>query len=67
MFNLQKFNAMLLKRNTTKQDVANYLGIHISSLYKRLEKGGDFTVDEIRQLINFFGKNEVLDCLFSCE
>ena len=67
MFNLQKFNAMLLNHNTTKQQVADYLKISISSLYKRLQKGGDFNSSEIRKLITVFSKEEVLGCLFCYE
>ena len=67
MFNLKLFEAMLSKRGVTKQDVASYLNISLSSFYRRLQKGGDFTRGEINLLINYFGRDEVLSCLFSCE
>ena len=67
MFNLQKFNAMLFNHNVSKQQLADYLGISLSSLYKRLQKGGDFTSNEIRKLINVFSKDEVMGCLFCYE
>ena len=67
MFDLEKFNAMLCRHHTSKRDVSKYLGISIASLYRRLQKGGEFTTTEIRLLINFYGKEEVLDCLFSCD
>lgn len=64
MFNLKLFEAMLSKRDVTKEDVAKYLGISRSSLYRRLHNAGDFTKEEINLLINYFGREEVLDCLF---
>jgi len=67
MFNLKLFEAMLSKRGVSKEDVAKYLGISRSSLYRRLQNGGEFTAVEIRQLINFFGREEVLGCLFYYE
>jgi hypothetical protein len=67
MFNLKKFNAMLLRHNVSKQDLASYLGIKRPSLYRRLSNGGDFNTNEIRLMINLFGKDEVIECLFDCQ
>ena len=67
MFNLKKFEAMLLIHGYTKQQVADYLGITLTSLYRRLENGGNFKSSEIRQLITVFSREEVLDCLFCYE
>lgn len=67
MFNKNKFEAMLLKHNTSKKDLALYLNISISYLYKKISNGGDFNVEEIRLMTNLFGRNEVLDCLFDCQ
>lgn len=67
MFNLKKFEAMLLNHNRTKQDVADYLGITLTSLYRRLENDGNFKAKEIRLLINVFSKEEVLNCFFYYE
>ena len=64
MFDLKKFEAMLLNHNYTKQQVADYLGITLTSLYRRLEKFGEFKSSEIRKLITVFSKEEVLNCLF---
>ena len=66
MFNRKMFEAMLVKRGLTKEDMAEYLGISIASYYRRM-KSGNFTADEIRLLINFFGREEVLDCIFYYE
>ena len=64
MFNHKMFVAMLLKRNITKEQLADYLGISIASYYRRIRNNGNFSANEIRLLINFFGREEVLACLF---
>jgi len=63
MFNRKRFEAMLLERGVTKQQLCDYLGISIASLFRRL-KDGNFTANEIRLLIHFFGREEVLGCIF---
>ena len=67
MFNKTKFNAMLLNHNATKQQVADYLGISLSYLYRKIRNCGDFTTEETRKLITLFSKEEVLGCLFDYE
>lgn len=64
LFNRKKFEAMMLERGVTKEDVAHYLGISVASYYRRIRDNGNFTANEIRMLINFFGKDKVLACIF---
>ena len=67
MFNKNKFEAMLLNHNVSKQQLADYLGIKRYTLNRRIKNGGDFTIAEIRQMVVIFSKEEVCDCLFYCE
>ncbi len=67
MFNLSKFEKMLLDHNTNKQQLAEYLGITLTSLYRRIQAGGNFKSSEIRKLITCFSKEEVFGCLFDYE
>lgn len=67
MFNLSKFEKMLLNHNTNKRQLADYLGITLASLYKRIQAGGNFSSSEIRKLITCFSKEEVFECLFDYE
>ena len=67
MFNLNKFKTMLLNHNVSEQQLADYLGIKLYTLKRRLRASGDFSIDEIRQLINVFSREEVFGCLFDCE
>jgi DNA-binding Xre family transcriptional regulator len=64
MFNINEFNAMLVRRNFTRVDLAKKLGISKVSLYKRLKNNGEFTVSEINTMIDLFGKEEVFKSLF---
>ncbi len=67
MFDKDKFIAMLLNHKVKKQDLANYLDIKLYSLNRKIREGGSFNMEEVRLMINLFGKDEVIDCLFSCE
>ena len=67
MFNKNKFEAMLLNHNVSKQQLADYLGIKKYTLLRRIKNSGNFTTDEIRQLINVFSREEVFGCLFDCQ
>ena len=67
MFNKNGFTAMLLRHNVNKDELSNYLGISKSYLYRKISNSGDFTKEEIDLMINLFGREEVLDCLFSCQ
>lgn len=67
MFNKNKFNAMLISKNVTKEDLAVYLGINLSTLYRLIKHNGNFSATQIRLMIDYFGREQVLDCLFDNE
>lgn len=67
MFDKNKFNAMLLNKSVTKEDLAKYLGIDISTLYRLIKNNGNFNATQIRMMIDFFGREAVLGCLFYYE
>ena len=53
MFNLAKFEAMLLNHNVSKQQLADYLGITLTSLYRRLQALNQLKmVDCMKQNLN---------------
>ena len=67
MFNLNKFKTMLLNHNVSEQQLADYLGIKLYTLKRRIKASGNFSPDEIRKMIDVFSKEEVIDCLFYYE
>lgn len=52
MFDRKLFKAAVLMAGKTYQDVADFLGLHIKTLYVRIKKG-EFSRDEINRLIEF--------------
>ena len=65
MFNKNEFNAMLVRRGMTKEELAEKLGMRRETLYRRI-KSGSFYAKEIAILIDLFGKDDVCRALFSC-
>lgn len=65
MFDLEKFLDMLARNRYTKTKLAKTLNISLSSLYRRIENGGSFTIDEIRLMIALFGKDDVFKVFFA--
>ena len=65
MFDLEKFLDMLARNRYTKTKLAKTLNISLSSLYRRIENGGAFTIDEIRLMIALFGKDDVFKVFFA--
>ena len=64
MFNLDNFLSMLGKNRMTKKHLADILGISQTSIYRKINSGGNFTVEELRLMIALFGKEDVLNCFF---
>lgn len=65
MFNLDNFKLMLLKKHYSFEQLANRLDISMTTLYRRLQDGGNFTVDEVRMMIAIFGKKDVFNAIFN--
>lgn len=51
MFDRNRFKAQCVLKNMTLRDVAKELGINESTLYRKIQRDGDFTRDEINKLI----------------
>lgn len=66
MLDVKKFQILLLEQGKSMQEWANYLGIHKSTLYRKLsdEETTDFTREEISKTCEFFEKEEMNDYFF---
>ena len=64
MFNLDNFKLMLVKHKYTTNLLAKRLGISQSSLYRRLNDSGNFSMKEVRVMVALFGKEDVFNALF---
>ena len=52
MFNLSEFRAAVARCGMTKKEVAEALGISEVTLWRKLNRNGDFTREEINILID---------------
>lgn len=53
MFNETEFKVMVIRAHKTNKEVAEYLGIDESTLWRKLQNNGRFTREEISKLIVF--------------
>ncbi len=53
MFDKRKFLAQMTLRNVTKKELAEYLGINETTLYRKINSDGFFTRQEINKMINY--------------
>lgn len=67
MFDERRFNAQLVLKGITKQEVADALGIKESTLYRKIKRGGDFTRAEIQELIALLGFDDPMNVFFARE
>lgn len=67
MFDKDKFLAMLLRHKTSKAELSAYLGIKLYSLNRKIRQSGSFNMEEVRLMMNLFGREDVIECLFNCD
>lgn len=53
MFNENEFRAQVIRAGKTMKQVAEFLGIDVSTLYRKIRADGNFTREEINGLIDF--------------
>lgn len=67
MFNKLEFNAQIARKGMLKKDVAKALGIDVSTLYRKMEKDGDFSREEMSILIELLGIEDPKEIFFADE
>lgn len=50
MINVAKLKGLIVERGTTQQSVADSIGIDRSTFYRKMKKGGDFSVEEAKRI-----------------
>lgn len=48
MINVAKLKGLIVERGTTQQAVADSIGIDRSTFYRKMKKGGDFSIEEAK-------------------
>lgn len=67
MFNKLEFKAQIARRGMLQKDVAKALGIDVSTLYRKVEKDGDFSREEMAILIELLGIEDPKAIFFADE
>ena len=50
MINTNKLKGLIVERCTTQQAVADSIGIDRSTFYRKMKKGGDFSIEEAKKM-----------------
>lgn len=65
MFNKLEFNAQLARKGIKKNELAEYLGITYTSLYRKIEGDGKFTREEIAKIVKFLDIQDPVAIFFA--
>lgn len=64
MFNKLKFKAAVVENGKTLKDVADYLGINTTTLYRKVEGLSEFDRSEIQKICTFLNLQSPVDIFF---
>lgn len=67
MFDKNKFKAQMVLVGITSKKLADELGINESTLYRKINADGNFTRDEISQLVSILRIDNPQDIFFANE
>lgn len=67
MFDKNKFRAQMILVGITSKKLADELGINESTLYRKINADGNFTRDEISQLVSILKIDNPQDIFFANE
>lgn len=65
MFNEKEFNAQLARKGVKKQELAEYLGMTYTNLYRKIRDDGKFTREEMAKIINYLGIDDPTSIFFA--
>lgn len=67
MFNERKFKSALILNGVTVDDLAETLGVNKSTVYRKIERNGDFSRDEISKIMRVLNLSDPCDIFFDGE
>jgi len=50
LINIPKLKGLIVERGTTQQAVADSIGVDRSTFYRKMKKGGDFSIEEAKKM-----------------
>lgn len=59
MFKKNKFEAMIVEKGMTKEELSKELGISRATLIRKIKNDGSFTRAEINKMLSIFGKDNL--------
>ncbi len=65
MFKENEFRAQIKRADKTNKEVAAYIGIDESTLYRKIKANGNFTREEINKIVNFLGIEDPKNIFFA--
>lgn len=65
MFNIAEFRAALARKDCTRKELAEMLGINEVTLYRKLKRGGDFTREEINIMVEKLDIKDPVEIFFA--
>lgn len=65
MFNEREFNAQLARKGIKKTELAEYLGMTYTSLYRKIKEDGKFTREELAKIIDYLGIEDPTSIFFA--
>ncbi len=67
MFDLNLFNSVLAFRGISKKELASKIGLSETTIYKKINRNGDFSREEIQKIGNIIGKENAKAIFFADE
>ena len=67
MFNKVEFEVAMLRKGVKRQELAKYLGIDVSTLYRKLDNDGDFDREQISKIMDYLGIDDPNPIFFAKE
>lgn len=67
MFNKLEFNAQLARRGVKKAELAKFLNMSYTNLYRKIEGDGNFTREEMAKIIEFLHIDDPVSIFFAEE
>lgn len=67
MFKENEFRAQVVRAGKTNKELASYLGIDESTLYRKIKAEGNFTREEINKMIIFLNIEKPAEIFFAQE
>lgn len=67
MFNSVEFEVAMLRKGVKLKELADVLGVDISTMYRKIKNGGDFDREQIAKIMNHLAITDPNPIFFASE